>query len=179
MFSIKFLVLFLLFYYFNIMFFGLTSPGNNYNAFLDEHLNYVAWLRWGLLHTSSFILNHIGFISIVSTTELLVVSHNKIQLIYSCLGLGVMSFFAAFVIAYPKKLKPKLWFLLAGLLGIQALNILRLMVLALYWNRSRARIVDHHLIFDVFIYIVIVIALFRWVNNTSTNQNAANRSVGI
>jgi exosortase/archaeosortase family protein len=110
----------------------------------------------------------------VGNNQLLVVGRGIIDLIYTCLGLGVMSFFAAFVIAYPKKLKPKLIFLIAGLFGIQVLNIIRLMLLALYWNKSRNRIIDHHIIFDVIIYIVIIFALYKWVNNKATNTDAAN-----
>jgi exosortase/archaeosortase family protein len=173
-FSIKFIVLFLSFYYFNILFFGLTSPGNSYSAFLDDHLNYIDWLRWILLHTSCAILNLFGFTCITSANQLLVAGHGVIDLIYTCLGLGVMSFFAAFVIAYPKKIKAKLLFLTAGLLSIQILNIIRLMLLALYWNKNRARIIDHHVIFDVIIYIVIIVALYKWVNNKATNPHAAN-----
>ncbi|MEO7214181.1 hypothetical protein [Mucilaginibacter sp.] len=173
-FSIKFVVLFLAFYYFNILYFGLTSPGNNYSTFLDQHLNYIDWLRSGLLSISCALLNLMGFTAIVGENQLLVTGHTIIELIYTCLGLGVMSFFAAFVIAYPKKLKPKLLFLFSGLFCIQLLNIIRLMLLALYWNRSKSRIIDHHIIFDVIIYILIIIALYKWVNNKATNPDAAN-----
>ena len=48
-FVISFLGLFLLFYYFNIAFFSLTTPGGRYNPLLAEHLNYIHWLRQGLL----------------------------------------------------------------------------------------------------------------------------------
>ena len=173
-FGVKFAALFLLFYYFNILFFGLTSPGNNYNAFLDHNFNYIDWLRYALLHISSTLLNLLGFTSIVGNNQLLVAGHGIIELIYTCLGLGVMSFFSAFVIAYPKKIKPKLVFLVCGLVSIQILNIIRLMLLALYWNKSRSRIIDHHLIFDVLIYIIIIVALYKWINNKATNPNAAN-----
>lgn len=173
-FSIKFIVLFLLFYYSNILYFGLTSPGNNYNAFLDQYFNYIDWLRWGLLHTAGTLLTWLGFTAKVGSDQLLVVGHGIIELIYTCLGLGVMSFFAAFIIAYPKKLKPKLIFLITGLLGIQVLNIIRLMLLALYWNRARNRIIDHHIIFDVIIYIVIIVALYKWINHKASNTDAAN-----
>ncbi|RWY57347.1 exosortase Y [Mucilaginibacter gilvus] len=173
-FGVKFTGLFLLFYYFNILFFGLTLPGNNYNAFLDHHFNYIDWLRYALLHISSTLLNWLGFTSIVGYHQLLVVGHGIIDLIYTCLGFGVMSFFAAFVIAYPKKLKPKLVFLVCGLFGIQILNVVRLMLLALYWNKSRSRIIDHHIIFDVLIYIIIIVSLYKWINNKATNPDAAN-----
>ncbi|AMR31808.1 hypothetical protein A0256_10440 [Mucilaginibacter sp. PAMC 26640] len=173
-FSIRFLGLFLLCYYFNIMFFGITQPGHNYVAFLDQHLNYIDWLRWGLLHLSATLLRAFGFTVIVSKTELLVAGHGIIQLIYTCLGLGVMSFFTAFVLTYPKKLKAKLLFLFGGLLGIQLLNVIRLMLLALYWDRSKARIIDHHVLFDVMIYLVIIVTLYYWINNKRSNPDAKN-----
>jgi exosortase/archaeosortase family protein len=173
-FSIRFVVLFLMFYYFNILYFGLTSPGGNYIGFLDKHLNYIDWLRWLLLHTSGFILNALGFTAKVGAGQLMVVGHGIIALIYTCLGLGVMSFFTAFVIAYPKKLKPKLIFLVSGLLSIQILNIIRLMLLALYWNKNRNRVIDHHIIFDVIIYIIILAVLYKWVNHKASDPNAAN-----
>ncbi|TSD65857.1 hypothetical protein FFF34_000205 [Inquilinus sp. KBS0705] len=173
-FVITFLVLFLLFYYFNVFYFGITSKGNHYSAFLDEHLNYIKWLRWILLHSAAKVLNWLGYMSLVSNYELLAVGHSKIRLIYTCLGLGVMSFFAAFVMAYPKTLKSKIILLITGLLGIQVLNILRFILLALYWNRTKERIIDHHIIFDVFIYIVIAVTLYHWVNSKKNNPDAAN-----
>lgn len=156
------------------MYFGLTGPGNHYSEFLDQHLNYISWLRRGLLHISAAILNALGFTAISNNNQLLVSGHGIIQMIYTCLGLGVMSFFAAFVITFPKKFKAKLVFLLAGLLGIQILNVIRLVLLVLYWDRSKARIIDHHILFDIFIYVVIIVTLYHWVNNKATNPDAKN-----
>ena len=178
-FGVSFLVLFLLFYYFNIYFFGVTQAGNHYLPVLDDHFNYIRWLREGLLAASSLLLKAFGFTSIHNGYELLVVGHQRIVLVYSCLGLGVMSFFAAFVITYPKKWKAKLAFLLAGLLSIQILNICRLVLLALYWDRTKARIIDHHVIFDVLIYIFISASLYLWVNNKASNPDVKNRPVHL
>jgi exosortase/archaeosortase family protein len=80
------------------------------------------------------------------------------------LGLGVMSFFAAFVLAYPKKIGAKIGFLLIGLIVIQLLNILRFVVLAIFWNKKEdEQIVDHHTIFNIIIYVIIAISLYFWV----------------
>jgi exosortase/archaeosortase family protein len=170
-FGITFLVLFVLFYYANIFFFGLTTRHNNYSLFLTEHLNYIAWLRHALLTSSATLLNWLSYSSVASDTQLLVAGHGRIEMVYTCLGLGVMSFFAAFVIAYPKKIKAKLIFLFTGILVIQILNIFRLMLLALFWTKSKNRIIDHHVIFDVVIYILISVALYYWINNKATNTN--------
>src|ERR1700749_1702083 len=129
-FVVMFLALFAVFYYFNIYFFGITMPGNHYNAFLDENLNYIRLLRHVLLQSSAYIINWFGFTTITNDYQLLVAGNGIIRLVYSCLGLGVMSFFSAFVLAYPKPRKAKLLFLLAGAIGIELLNILRFVLLA-------------------------------------------------
>ncbi|HTE00565.1 MAG TPA: hypothetical protein VK668_14825 [Mucilaginibacter sp.] len=169
-FIIIFLGLFLILYYFNIFFFGVTSAGNHYNAFLAEHLNYIRGLRYILLHTSAQVLNWMGYTAITSEYEMLVVGHGIIQLVYSCLGLGVMSFFTAFVIAYPKKLKVKLLFLVSGIFIIQLLNVLRFILLALFWRKQSGVIVDHHTIFNIIIYIIIAISLYFWVKHDDNRE---------
>jgi exosortase/archaeosortase family protein len=167
-----FLTLFVVFYYFNILFFGLTSTGHLYNAFLAEHLNYIAWLRYLLLHISAQVLNWLGFTAITSDYELLVAGRATIQLVYSCLGLGVISFFTAFVLAYPKKLKAKLVFLISGILLIEVLNIFRFVLLALFWNKKQGTIIDHHTIFNIIIYIIIAISIYFWVKHDDKNRIA-------
>jgi exosortase/archaeosortase family protein len=173
-FVVTFLVLFLAFYYFNILFFGLTSPGSHYNNFLANHLNYIDWLRWILLKCSTKALHILGFTAINNKYELLVAGRGIIRLVYTCLGLGVMSFFAAFVIAYPKSIKPKLIFLICGLLSIQFLNVVRFVILALFWDKHTSHIVDHHTIFNIFIYIAIVVSLYFWIKPSKTKANVAN-----
>jgi len=164
-FLVVFLGLFLLFYYFNIFYFSITSRGSHYVPFFDEHLNYIRWLRNLLLTVSRSIVNMLGFTCISNDHQLLVAGHGIIDVVYSCLGLGVMSFFAAFVIAYPKKLKPKLIFLAIGLISIQILNVLRFVLLATLWDKKSHLILDHHTIFNIVIYIIIAITLYFWVKH--------------
>lgn len=164
-FLLVFLGLFLFFYYFNIFFFSITSHGDHYIAFFDEHLNYIRLLRRLLLLTSQHIINLFGFTAISNDFQLLVTGHRTLDVVYSCLGLGVMSFFAAFVIAYPKRQKPKLVFLFAGLIGIQVLNILRFVLLGIFWDKNSHLILDHHTIFNIVIYIIIAISLYFWVKH--------------
>lgn len=167
-FTIIFLVLFLLFYYFNIFYFAITSTGSRYyNAFLATHFNYIGWLRNLLLACSAHILRWFNYMVIRNEYQLLVVGKSAIHLVYTCLGLGVMSFFAAFVLAYPRALQPKIIFLVTGLLGIQLLNVIRFVLLALFWGRRSQQIIDHHTIFNIIIYIIIVISLYFWVRSNN------------
>ncbi|GAB2983659.1 hypothetical protein GCM10027049_21240 [Mucilaginibacter puniceus] len=162
-FAIVFVLLFVCFYYFHILFLGLTTPGNHYSAFLTEHLNYIQWLRDVLLFVSRQILLGLGYTTITNDIDLLVAGRGHIALEYSCLGMGVMSFLAAFVIAYPKPVKEKAIFLTAGILVIQLLNIIRFIVLALYWKPSENHLLDHHTIFNAIIYTIIMAGLYFWI----------------
>lgn len=162
-FAAWFVGLFVVFYYFNILFFGVTSPGKYYSPFLDQHLNYIQGLRWLLLKSSAFILDTLGYPAITSNFDLMVVGRTTIKLVYSCLGLGVISFFAAFVLAYPKPTKAKLIFLAGGILGIEVLNVIRFVLLALFWTKQDSELMDHHTIFNILIYIIIAISLYFWV----------------
>ena len=175
-FVLAFVALFAAFYYFNIFYFGVTSPGNHYSAFLDQHVNYIRGLRWLLLKATIQVLGWFGFTAINNDYELLVPGHGTIQLVYSCLGLGVMSFFTAFVLAYPVKFKSKIIFLLCGVLGIQVLNVSRFVLLALFWSHNKNRVIDHHTIFNIILYLLIALTLYIWVkhNDKALNHNAAN-----
>ncbi len=173
-FMVVFIILFLLFYYFNIWFFGVTNEGNHYIPFLANHLNYIQGLRWLLLKGTASILSLFGYTAITNDYDLLVSGHGTIQLVYSCLGLGVISFFAAFVIAFPKK--HKVAFLLAGILGIEILNVIRFIVLELFWDKSGKQIIDHHTIFNIIIYIIVAATLYFWIKNAEriNPDHAAN-----
>ncbi len=176
-FVFTFIALFALFYYFNIGFFNITTPTSHhyYSPFLANNLNYIAGLRHLLLFCSAQVLHFLGYAAIFNNFELLVAGRGKIELVYLCLGLGVMSFFSAFVIAYPKKTSQKIVFFICGNLVIQLLNILRFLLLSLFWNQQNTRIVDHHTLFNITIYILIAIALYFWVKHDSDLiENAAN-----
>jgi exosortase/archaeosortase family protein len=165
-FVLIFLTLFAAFYYFNIFFFGITSQGNYYNSFLAQHLDYIRGLRHLLLNTTAKLLNWMGFGAITDDTDILIAGHGRLKLIYSCLGLGIMSFFSAFVIAYPRRLKPKILFLVIGLICIQILNIMRFLVLAILWDKNEgSQIIDHHTVFNIIIYVIIAVSLYFWVKH--------------
>ena len=174
-FSITFIALFLAFYYFNIGFFSLTSPGSShYNSFIAENFNYIRLLRHMLLLCTSFLLRCLGFGTVINEYQMLVAGRGGIRLVYTCLGLGLMSFFTAFVLSYPKVFKRKVVFLIAGLLVIQALNILRMALVALFWSRKAQQIIDHHIIFNGIIYVIIAIALYFWVTADDRKKHAKN-----
>lgn len=174
-FAVTFIALFLAFYYFNIGFFSITSPGaSRYNSFIADNFNYIRLLRHLLLACTSLVLRCAGYASVINEYELRIVGHGGIRLVYSCLGLGIMSFFSAFVLAYPKPFNKKIFFLAGGLLVIQLLNILRMAAVALFWGKKAQHIIDHHVLFNGIIYLVIGIGLYFWVTADDRKKHAKN-----
>jgi exosortase/archaeosortase family protein len=133
-----------------------------------------------LLSSSAWILKLLGYTAIINEFNILTAGHGLVKVVYSCLGLGVISFFAAFVLSYPQKLKSKIIFLIAGILAIEALNIIRFVLLALYGKQNDPGILDHHTIFNIIMYLVIAFSLYFWIRlGDSKIENETNRPVHI
>ena len=174
-FVIVFLLLFLIFYYFNIYYFAATSPTSRYyQSFLAHNLNYIKWLRLLLLDMSTGILNLLGFTTIHDDYIMLVAGHGSIQVVYKCLGLGVISFFVAFVVAYPKPVKSKAIFIVTGIIVLQILNMIRFMLLAVFWTKTDSTLIDHHSIFNFIIYLIVAVSLYFWVKEPVNKKKHAS-----
>jgi exosortase/archaeosortase family protein len=175
-FTITFLLLFAGLYGFYLFYLGITSPGNYYSAFLDNNLNFIQWLRCMLLNVSAGILSLLGYQTRTNATELLVVGRNIIIIGHDCLAIGVMCFFTAFVLAYPRPWPKKLVFLATGLTGIQTLNIARFVLLSLFYKKNKVYIADQHTLYNVIVYVIIAITLYFWIkrDNKPVKLNASN-----
>jgi exosortase/archaeosortase family protein len=163
-FVIKFLGLFAFIYGFYVLYLAMISSGGKlYAVFFDKHLNFISGLRYVLIESSAAILNILGYETRTNVYQMLVVGHNLVHVGYDCLGFGVMSFFTAFVIAYPGLLKTKLYFWGIGLLVIQLLNLSRFVILSIYWRPTKnVYISDHHTIFNIIVYMIIAISLYYY-----------------
>ncbi len=171
-----FTVFFVLFYYFNIFYMGITAPGNYYSSFLDEHVNYIRGFRAMLIGVSAFILRALNYTIYTSEFTMHAYGIGGINVVYSCLGFGVMSFFAAFIIAWPgKSLKSKSLFLILGLIGIQLLNIARFILITLFWKSSSLPFkMDHHTLFNWILYIILLGSIFLWTNTYQNQSKTLN-----
>lgn len=174
-FVLRFIILFTVFYYFNLFYIGITGKGGFlYISFLDHYLNYIKWWRDFLLHASSWFLSIFGYETIVSSHHLKLVNGARVGLVYSCLGYGIISFFTAFVIAYPTPLKAKLKFFFLGVCIINFLNIMRIcaVLLAYSYYRTKGGLdIDHHLLFNSITYTIIFLMIYFWLNSKMVKSN--------
>lgn len=152
----------------------MSVDGRFYNAYIAEHFNYIQWLKSSLIIIGTWIIKLFGFYAIHNEMDVLVVDGPYLRINYSCIGLGVMSFFAAFVIAFPAKLKPKIKLFILGMLMIYILNILRIAglgVLLGFFKSQRNNFTYHHEVFNIIVYICIFLLLYFWIKKNTAQTN--------
>jgi len=175
--AIKFIVmLFILYIIFsqgNIFMNSVMTPtGRHYNAYIASHLDYIQGLKTALIVPAVWIIKLFGFYAIYNEQDVMVVAGPYLRINYSCLGLGVMSFLAAFVLAFPASWKETIKMLIIGIISIYLLNVFRIAGLGLLFgtfHSQRNYFEYHHEIFNVIVYIIIFIMLYIWIKkNTRT-----------
>jgi len=173
--AIKFIVvlfiLYILFSQANLFMNSVTSPdAKYYNATISTHFNYIQGLRTALIVPAVWIIKAFGFYAIYNETDVMVVAGPYLRVNYSCLGLGVMSFLAAFVLAFPAPWKSTFKMLAIGILTIYILNICRIAglgVLLGFFESQRQNFTYHHEIFNIIVYICIFTLLYFWIKKNT------------
>lgn len=167
-FVINLLLFFALFYYACEAIIAITAKGGLYSSFIAEHFNVVQWYRQSILQASCYISNLLGYkTEVASSTTILGFNNFSVTVVYSCLGYGVSSFWAAFVVAYPSSSKPKwLWFVV-GLVLIWFANVLRIFLLLLKVNEAKdiAQFSQHHLVYNITVYCIVLVMVYFFTKN--------------
>jgi len=173
--AIKLLLLYFILDYGTTFFIGITSKGGKYYVgWLDEHLNYVRWLRYTILYGTKAIMNIIGFeTNIVSEFVIRIKDGHGVQLVYSCLGYGVLSFWIAFVVANTGTKLFKAKWLALGCSIILLSNMLRIVVLLIANQKKWVKpfSLDHHTFYNIIAYILVCILILFFVKAVRKNQN--------
>lgn len=162
---LKFCCLFCIFYFGTLLIIGLSSKENMYSPFVANYLDYVTPLRNLILNSSNFLLKQFNYSTIWDDQFTLGIEGGKsVRIVYSCVGYGVMSFWAAFILANDGSVKKKTIWLFAGSAMLLILNILRifLLILAVNAKSSFSFQLDHHVIFNVVAYALIFLLIFLY-----------------
>jgi len=173
-FIVKFLVLFLGLHFFNEFYIGITAPGNLYIPFLEEHLNYINWLRSSILYSSEALCDFFGYDSFVEEPYLLKsVTGVSVRMVYTCIGLGIMSFWTGFILAHPIGWRKKFAWTMIGLIIIWIVNCFRvailLMATANQWNPNKY--LDHHDSFNLIAYLLVAILIVLFLKRQGLQRN--------
>lgn len=174
-FVIGFVLIYAVLYGFNYFWTGLTLPGGIYSSFADEHLDYISAMRKLILHAASILLAVFGYDNRVHDIYFLTIPGVKtIKMVYSCIGLNIICVWWAFVLSFPQKLKGKLINLLAGTGVIIFLNIIRIALVALSPTNGRFLNLpfNHHDVFNVVVYGIIILMVMKSINRITDNPVA-------
>lgn len=143
---------------------GVASPGGRFSSgFVSKYLDYPAIYRTTLLKASAGLLNIFGHESHVELPyKVRIKDQRGIKLVYSCLGIGMVSFWTAFIVSCRIGLSRKIVYLLAGLLLISFLNIGRIVLLVLSSNGYISADIglEHHDFFNILCYVVVLLLIF-------------------
>lgn len=156
--------IYFLLYYACIFWIALCSEGGLYWKFAEENLNFFKGLREFLIAGAEFICSILGLQTASNSTDMRIIGHGGIRIVYSCIGYGIMSLLIALGITLPyKPLKERLIFIFTSLGLFLFLNMLRLVLVAYYAAEARKYSINHHDIFNYICYIFIFAGMYWWI----------------
>jgi exosortase/archaeosortase family protein len=167
---LRFFILLAVLYYFSLFYIAIIDKnGRFYSSFLDENLNYISWIRNSVLYTSNFIANMIGVDSHVRPPFFIVAPNGSIvEMVYACLGIGLMSFWLAFVLASPDAFKKKIAWCIVGLVCIWFINSWRVALITValekHWKINAN--MDHHMLFNIVAYTLMLVLIWLYTKGT-------------
>lgn len=164
---IKFLLLFLstyaVLYYGTYAFIGLSTEGGKYIHWL-RYVDYVSLYRRILLGSASQIIEWLGYYTQIRGKYLLYINGTVgIQLVYWCLGIGILSFWVSYIFAFTgDTLGFRLKWIIIGIVVITCLNIMRIALLLItYYHKGISTSgINHHDIYNYIVYGIVFLLLF-------------------
>ena len=162
-FVIVFALVFLFCYFGALFITGLAVEGGMYNSFIANYFDVAGWLRTSLIVATKLFVSFFNIETIRTDDYVLrIPSSNGVRIVYSCLGFGVMSFWAAYIIATVAEKTKKILWLIIGQLIIGLINVLRISMVLLAGNKGWKFPMgwDHHTWFNIIAYLGIFTMMY-------------------
>lgn len=164
-FTAIFLGTFALCYFGTLFFIGLAVPGGSYSPLIEKYFNIASWMRSAIILSSKWLLSLFGTATYRADEYVLRgLSGKGVRIVYSCLGFGVMSFWAAYIIATPARMKKKILWFFIGIFSLFIINVVRISLVLTSsekgWQFPFG--LDHHTWFNIVAYLFIFILIFSY-----------------
>ncbi len=170
----RFLVLLLSFYLLTKLLIQVGKPGSSlYNSFLYDNFHFVNWMRSGILYVANLFTNLLGLNSEVISEKIIGIKGGRSLLMArQCLGLELLGFWTAFIVAHDAGWKTKLTWVTGGILMICFINCWRLAILlyTLQKGISSPIKLDHHDLFNYIAYCLIAIMCYLFYKRSSATK---------
>lgn len=154
-----------------------------YQFVIKKYTFYDQKFIGSIINAVDFLLHALGYrtFTVLQDHDYQVIGidgSNGVWIGSNCNAITLFSLFSVFIIAYPGKLKDKLWYIPTGIIIIHILNILRVIALVLiaYYYPQYLNF-NHTYTFTFLVYSFIFLLWMVWVNkfsgklNQSKNEN--------
>lgn len=176
-FILVFVLAFCFFYYGTILMIGLASEDGYYSKFVHDHLDYVSWLKISYIKGTGMIMNLLGYETNRESGFLIRILNGRgVIIAYDCVGYGVMSFWAAYVLSCKSAFTRKLLWLFIGLFSLWFINLWRISLFLLAINKGWKMPlgIDHHTWFNIIAYLFIFLMIYFFEKNQNKHIPASN-----
>ena len=173
----KFLGLFVLFYYGTIAIIGLAAPGGSYSPFVAKYLDYVSWIKHSLIAGTAWLVGLFGYSTVKEPGFLIRITGGRgVFIAMSCVGYGVYSFWAAFVLSNNGTAFKKTAWVIGGLLLLWIINVGRIsmFLVAINKNKTMPLGIDHHDWFTMIAYAFIFGMIYLYDKTNRRKELYAN-----
>ena len=173
-FGSKFLLIFGLLYFGTLAVIGLAAPGGLYSGFIDHYFDYVSGIKYSLMYGTKVLLSLFD-IHTINRPEFVIKLQNGtgVVIAMNCVGYGVMSFWAAYVISSGGGMVKILKWLLFGLTTLWIINVIRISLLLVAHSRLwRMPLgLNHHTWFNIAAYIAIFTMMYFFERSTKSKDS--------
>ena len=155
---------------------GLASEGGYYSKFVHDHLDYVSWIRVTYIKGVGLISSLFGYATIVEPGFLIrVINGRGVIIAYDCVGYGVMSFWAAFVLSQRALFTKKMLWLITGLMSLWCINLWRIALFMIAINKGWGMPlgIDHHTWFNILAYSFILLMIYYFDKSQHTKEKVS------
>lgn len=162
-FVVKFAVIFCALYFGTMAIIGLSAQAGYYSPFIDKHLDYVSGIKNALLFCTQTTLHWFGIDTIIGSDYTIgFVNGRSVRIAMDCVGIGVYSFWIAYVLANKLTVSKKIIWALAGVLLLFIINDVRITLFLTSINKGWPMPLglDHHTWFNIVAYIAIFIMIY-------------------
>jgi len=177
LFVIKFILLFCLFYFGSLAIIGISAPGGWYSSFVSGYLDFISAIKLSLLYSTKWILAMFGIKTQMEPNYLIrFVNGRGVYVAQDCVGFGVYSFWAAYVIATWGSVKRKVIWIVCGLFGLWLINVIRITLFLTAINKDWPMPlgIDHHTWFNIFAYLLIFTMMFFYDKKSKIGPQQAS-----
>ncbi len=168
---LRFMALLFVLYFGNLAFIAIIdSNGRVYSAFLNNHFNYINWIRDSYLYTSSSMARLAGLNSYIVFPYKIATPNASVTIVYDCLGIGICCFWTAFLWANNNRTIAKIKWWLAGLFSIWMINNIRLTLLLIAVEKqiNYNSFMEHHTLYNLVSYSLIALFIYFYMRSSKT-----------